>query len=259
MPKKNERVKGEKRDREKTNKQNKGGPQHPEKKLERQDLKSKNEKQSHYMMAIQSSNLIFGIGSAGTGKSYIAATMAADALERGDIEEIRIVRPIVESGKGVGFLPGEMNEKVQPYYAPFIDILNRRLGDSFVEYLINKNIIKLEPLDYMRGATFKHSWVILDEAQNTTPEQMELFLTRIGGDCKIIVNGDHNQSDLKSGNSGLVDAVHKMKEIDEVEIVEFDRRHVVRSGLARKIVQAYENNKQRLMEIDEPYEMWAQG
>lgn len=155
------------------------------------------------------------------------------------IDKIIITRPAVEAGESLGFLPGEIEDKFDPYLQPFRDVLNERLGKSFVEYMLKIGRIEAAPLAYMRGRTFKRAFVILDEAQNTTPNQMKLFLTRIGHDCKVVVNGDIRQKDIH-GQSGLDDAVKRISHIPSVKCVRFTRQDVVRSGLVQEIVEAYE-------------------
>ena len=202
-------------------------------------LSAMNEAQAHYMMSINSSDLTFGVGPAGTGKTYVCGSLAAEALMSGKASHIIITRPAVEAGESLGFLPGEISEKYEPYIQPFREVLNERMGKSRVEYSMKRGQIEAAPLAYMRGRTFKDAFVILDEAQNTTPTQMKLFLTRIGKNCTVIVNGDLNQSDIR-GQSGLDDAMNKLKHIKGIQSVVFDRADVVRSGLVQKIVEAYE-------------------
>ncbi|TSP13973.1 PhoH family protein [Cupriavidus campinensis] len=202
-------------------------------------LEAKTENQQRYLSAIDSFELIFATGPAGTGKTFLAAAKAAEALEKKEIDQIVITRPAVEAGENLGFLPGELEEKFDPYLAPFKDALEQRMGRSKVEYLIKTGVIVASPLAYMRGKTFRRSFVILDEAQNTTPTQMKLFLTRIGEDCVTVVNGDVAQKDIR-GESGLADAVRRLSWIPSVKTVEFTRADIVRSGLVQQIVEAYE-------------------
>lgn len=200
---------------------------------------AKNAAQKAYLDAIYNAPLTFALGSAGSGKTWLAGAVAAEQLKRGKIEKLVITRPAVEAGEKLGFLPGEKEEKFAPYLAPFRDVLEERLGKGMVEYLIRKGRIEAAPLAYMRGRTFKNSMVILDEAQNTTPVQMKMFLTRIGEDTSVIVNGDPGQKDIP-GKSGLVDAIERVSFIPSVRVVKFGPHDVVRSGLAQEIVQAYE-------------------
>lgn len=203
-------------------------------------LKASNAKQQKYINSINSKVVTFGIGPAGTGKTYIATVMACDMLLSGEIDKIIITRPAVEAGEKLGFLPGDEHEKYAPYIAPFREIMNERLGKSRVDYLIKTEGIKAEPFAYMRGKTFKNAIVILDEAQNTTKVQLKLLLTRIGENCKVIVDGDIDQTDIS--NSGLEDAVERLAYIPTIGIVEFKVSEVVRSGICGEIVAAYSND-----------------
>jgi len=198
-----------------------------------------NAAQTRYVNAIKSSQLTFALGPAGTGKTWVCTGLAAQALHNGDIEKLIITRPAVEAGENLGFLPGELEEKFDPYLQPFRDSLYHFLGKSFTEYLIKAGKIEAAPLAYMRGRTFKNAWVILDEAQNTTPKQMKMFLTRLGSDCKMVVNGDTAQTDI-NGKSGLQDAVERLFYIPSIRVVKFKREDIVRSGLVQEIVECYE-------------------
>lgn len=201
-----------------------------------------NEGQKRYLNAMKQFVLTFATGPAGTGKTWMCAALAAQLLEAGQIDKIIITRPAVEAGESLGFLPGELEEKFDPYLQPFRDVLNERLGKSYVELLIKRGIVEAAPLAYMRGRTFKKAFVILDEAQNTTPTQMKMFLTRIGQDCRVVVNGDTAQKDVK-GESGLEDAVNRLAYIPSVKHIRFTREDIVRSGLVGEIVQAYDQPK----------------
>lgn len=205
-----------------------------------QPLRAKTKAQQEYINAINSHALTFGIGPAGTGKSYCAGALAAEALESGRIERIILTRPAVESGESLGFLPGDMDEKFSVYIDAFRDILNERLGAGTVDYCLRHGRIVAAPLAYMRGKTFNSkTFVILDEAQNTTPAQMKMFLTRIGEDCKVVINGDIHQSDIR-GPNGLADAVERLSDLPNVYVHEFAREDIVRSGLVRDIIDRYE-------------------
>jgi phosphate starvation-inducible PhoH-like protein len=203
-------------------------------------LTAKTPNQKKYIAALRTSPLTFGIGPAGCGKTYIAGAIAAQMLENKTVEKIIITRPAVEAGESLGFLPGELEEKYEPFIAPFRAVLDERLGKGATDYLFKTGRIVAAPLAYMRGATYKNAVVILDEAQNTTPRQMKLFLSRMGENCHVIVDGDPSQSDI-SGTSGLTDAVVRLSFIPTVKVVEFGHRDIVRSGLVQEIVMSYEN------------------
>lgn len=208
--------------------------------INREPIKSKNTSQQNYITAINSAPLIFATGPAGVGKTYICGSLACEALQSNCIEKIIITRPAIEAGASMGFLPGELEEKFAPFLAPFRDVLNERLGKSFVDYLIKVGRVEAAPLAYMRGRTFKNAYVILDEAQNTTPTEMKMFLTRMGYNCKMIVNGDVSQKDI-IGLSGLEDAIARVGYIPSVKHVHFTKADIVRSGLVQEIVESYEN------------------
>jgi phosphate starvation-inducible PhoH-like protein len=201
-------------------------------------LAPKTENQDIYMRAIRTGKLTFGLGPAGTGKTFIAASMAADALKNRQIKKIILTRPAIEAGESLGFLPGLLEEKFDPFMRPFKDVLNERLGQGFLNYAIKDGRIEALPLAYMRGMTFKDCWVILDEAQNTTPTQMKMFLTRIGEGSKIIVNGDLSQKDIP-GRSGLSDGVQRVAKLPDVRVVRFTRDDVVRDDLVQQIIDCY--------------------
>lgn len=203
-------------------------------------VEAKTEAQAHYLISMKSAELTFGVGPAGTGKTYLAAAFAAEMLEANLIEQIIVTRPAVEAGENLGFLPGELDEKFEPFLRPFIDVFNERFGRGHADYLLRHGTIEAAPLAYMRGRTFKKALVILDEAQNTTPAQMKMFLTRLGEGTRCVVNGDPAQSDI-DGPNGLNDAMARLKHLSpRVRICMFDRGDVVRSGLVQKIVEAYE-------------------
>ena len=204
----------------------------------KEPLEPMNKAQARYLDMIEQCTLIFGAGPAGVGKSYLSVASAADALRDRLTERIIVTRPAVEAGEELGFLPGELDEKFDPYFAPVRQILNKRLGASYTDYLIKNERIQALPLAYMRGHTFENAWVILDEAQNTTPVQMKMFLTRIGENAKVIVEGDMSQKDIK-GDSGFQDAIRRLNGLGDVGVFHFTENDIVRSGLCQEIVQRY--------------------
>jgi phosphate starvation-inducible PhoH-like protein len=208
--------------------------------------------QARYVRRILQSDISFGIGPAGTGKTYLAVAAAVDMLERNEIQRILLVRPAVEAGEKLGFLPGDLTQKIDPYLRPLYDALYEMLGFEKVAKLIERQVIEVAPLAYMRGRTLNHSFVILDEAQNTTPEQMKMFLTRLGFGSRAVITGDITQVDLPRGQqSGLAHALKVLEGIDEIHITRFHSRDVVRHQLVQKIVEAYEgwdDQQQRLSE-----------
>lgn len=201
-------------------------------------LVAKTENQKRYIAAIKSSILTFGIGPAGTGKTYIAGALAAEAFQDKQVERVIITRPAVDAGESLGFLPGELSEKYAPYIAPFQQVLEERLGKARVGYMMKSGTLEAQPLAYMRGRTFKDAFVILDEAQNVTPDQMKMFLTRIGENCTVVIDGDPTQQDIR-GTSGLLDAVKRLSWIPSVRVVSFELADVVRSGLVGDVIQSY--------------------
>lgn len=197
--------------------------------------------QQQYVKKILISDVSFGVGPAGTGKTYLAVACAVDMLERGEIERILLVRPAVEAGEKLGFLPGDLTQKIDPYLRPLYDALYEMLGFEKVAKLLERQVIEVAPLAYMRGRTLNNSFVILDEAQNTTPEQMKMFLTRLGFGSRAVITGDMTQVDLPRGHkSGLAQALQILSKIDEIHITRFDSKDVVRHHLVQKIVQAYD-------------------
>ncbi len=204
--------------------------------------------QDAYMRAMDRAELVFGVGPAGTGKTYLAVAHAATLLERGDINRIILSRPAVEAGERLGFLPGDMKDKVDPYLRPLYDALYDMMRPEHVERCITSGIIEVAPLAFMRGRTLANAVVILDEAQNTTSMQMKMFLTRLGENSKMIVTGDPTQVDLPRGEkSGLIEAVHLLDGIEGVHISRFSDKDVVRHALVGRIVRAYEaDTAQRL-------------
>jgi phosphate starvation-inducible PhoH-like protein len=202
-----------------------------------ENVKPLNYIQGEYLRAIHENNIIFGIGSAGTGKTYIAATYAAGELFHRRIRKIILTRPNVETGRGLGFLPGTLEEKYAPYLEPFDQIFTNSLGKGFYDYAINKKQIEPKPLGFMRGMTFDDCIVLLDEAQNATKDEIKMILSRIGKNCKIIISGDYEQSDIH--NSGLLDATTRLQGINGIEIVRFRTEDIVRSELCKQIILAY--------------------
>lgn len=193
--------------------------------------------QEVYLKAIKENSITFGIGSAGTGKTYISSYYAASELFHRNIEKIIITRPNIEVGKGLGFIPGSLEEKYAPYLEPFDSIFNRALGKGFYDYCLKNKSIDPKPLGFMRGITFDNCIVLVDEAQNITKTEMKMLLSRIGKNCKMILSGDPNQTDIP--NSGLIDATNKLESIESVEIVEFLDSDIVRSKLCKQIIIAY--------------------
>jgi phosphate starvation-inducible protein PhoH and related proteins len=213
----------------------------PTLKTRRSDLRGRTPHQIQYIRAVLEHDISFGIGPAGTGKTYLAVACAVDALERDAVKRIILTRPAVEAGERLGFLPGDLNQKVDPYLRPLYDALYDLLGFDRTQKLFEKQVIEIAPLAYMRGRTLNHAFVILDEAQNTTVEQMKMFLTRIGFGSKAVVTGDVTQVDLhKTQRSGLVDATHVLKDVRGIAFTQFSSADVVRHPLVARIVDAYD-------------------
>lgn len=202
------------------------------------EIKPLNFIQGEYLEAIKSNDIVFGIGSAGTGKTYIAAQYAAQQLFYKEIDKIILTRPNIETGRGLGFLPGTIDEKFAPYLQPFENIFKKALGIGFYEYALKNKNIDPQPLGFMRGATFENCILLLDEAQNCTKEEMKMILSRIGKNCKMIISGDAEQSDIGS-DSGLEDAVRRLEKIDGIEAVRFLDSDIVRSKLCKEVIMAY--------------------
>ncbi|WP_223861399.1 PhoH family protein [Geminicoccus harenae] len=197
--------------------------------------------QARYLEALQKNDLVLGLGPAGTGKTYLAVAAAVAAMKARTVERLILSRPAVEAGERLGFLPGDMREKVDPYLRPIYDALHDLLPEGRLERAIETGQIEIAPLAFMRGRTLRNAAVILDEAQNATPMQMKMFLTRLGENSRMVVTGDPNQSDLPHGvTSGLQDAVDRLSGIDGIAVVRFDASDIVRHPLVQKIVQAYE-------------------
>ncbi|MBQ1545144.1 MAG: PhoH family protein [Clostridia bacterium] len=204
-------------------------------------VKAKTLGQETYVNAIRDNTVVFGIGPAGTGKTYLAVAMAVKAFKAKEVNRIILTRPAVEAGESLGFLPGDLQQKVDPYLRPLYDALFDMLGPDSFQRQLERGTIEVAPLAYMRGRTLDDSFIILDEAQNTTPEQMKMFLTRLGAGSKAVVTGDITQIDLPGGKrSGLEEVTRILKGIDGIETVTFDARDVVRHHLVQEIVNAYE-------------------
>ncbi|WP_420794196.1 PhoH family protein [Paenibacillus qinlingensis] len=196
--------------------------------------------QKKYVDTIKKKDVVFGIGPAGTGKTYLAVVLAVTRLKEGAVKRIVLTRPAVEAGESLGFLPGDLQEKVDPYLRPLYDALNDVLGPEQVAKSLERGLIEIAPLAYMRGRTLDDSFIILDEAQNTTPEQMKMFLTRLGFGSKMVITGDVTQIDLPRGkSSGLVEASRILSGIEELGFIYFDEGDVVRHSLVQKIIVAY--------------------
>lgn len=199
--------------------------------------------QRHYVKTIKKRDIVFGIGPAGTGKTYLAVVLAVVALKEGSVKRIVLTRPAVEAGENLGFLPGDLQEKVDPYLRPLYDALHDVLGPDQTAKALERGLIEIAPLAYMRGRTLDDSFIILDEAQNTTPEQMKMFLTRLGFGSKMVITGDVTQIDLPRGKtSGLIEAQRILKGIEEIGMIFFAEQDVVRHSLVQKIIVAYNHD-----------------
>jgi phosphate starvation-inducible PhoH-like protein len=210
----------------------------------RRTITARSANQDLYLRLLERDSLVFGVGPAGTGKTYLAVAYAAALLEKGGVERLILSRPAVEAGERLGFLPGDMKEKVDPYLRPLYDALYDTLGADRVERGIQNNIIEIAPLAFMRGRTLSHAAVILDEAQNCTPMQMKMFLTRLGEGSKMIVTGDPSQTDLPNGTpSGLTEALSLLRNVEAIGTVRFTGQDVVRHPLVQRIVEAYDSTE----------------
>ena len=212
----------------------------------RAELKGRTPNQALYLENIAQHDITFGIGPAGTGKTYLAVASAIDALERSAVQRIVLTRPAVEAGERLGFLPGDLSQKVDPYLRPLYDALYDLMGYDKVQKAFERNAIEIAPLAFMRGRTLNHAFVILDEAQNTTPEQMKMFLTRIGFGARAVVTGDVSQIDLPKGtDSGLIDAERVLKRVKGIAVTRFTSADVVRHPLVARIVDAYDGARRK--------------
>jgi phosphate starvation-inducible PhoH-like protein len=209
-------------------------------KLKRQSVVPKTLNQKRYLQAIDAHPITFGIGPAGTGKTYLAMAMALRELLEGRVERIILTRPAVEAGEALGFLPGELQEKILPYLTPLYDAINDMIGKEQTMQLVERGIVEIAPLAYMRGRTLANAFVVLDEAQNTTHEQMMMFLTRLGDGSRMVVTGDITQTDLpRNKQSGLKEATKVLKDIERINLFYFDGQDVVRHPLVQDIINAY--------------------
>jgi len=204
-------------------------------------IRCKTLNQYHYVKAIREHSLTFAVGPAGTGKTYLAMVLAVVALRNKEIDRIVLTRPAVEAGEKLGFLPGDLSQKVDPYLRPLFDALCEMMGAESYQRLQERGVLEIAPLAYMRGRTLSDSFIVLDEAQNTTPEQMKMFLTRLGANSRAVVTGDITQTDLPTGKqSGLIQAIEVLKSITEIAIVRLGYPDVVRHDLVQRIVKAYD-------------------
>jgi phosphate starvation-inducible protein PhoH and related proteins len=209
-------------------------------------IRAKTLGQRYYINAIKKNDLVFGIGPAGTGKTYLAVVMAVSALKNGNVNKIILTRPAVEAGESLGFLPGDLKEKVDPYLRPLYDALHDILGMEHTQRLIERGTIEIAPLAYMRGRTLDDAFVILDEAQNTTQAQMKMFLTRLGFGSKMVITGDQTQIDLPRGvKSGLIMAEAILSGVNGIEFIHLEQTDVVRHPLVARIIRAYEQNDEQ--------------
>ena len=212
----------------------------------RTPISPKTSQQLTYVQAIQAYDIVFGIGPAGTGKTYLAMAMAVEALKRETVKRVILTRPAVEAGEALGFLPGDLQEKIFPYLRPLYDALYDMISAEEIQKFMDRGVIEIAPLAYMRGRTLNDAFVILDEAQNTTREQMFMFLTRLGADSKCVVTGDQTQIDLpQNKTSGLIEALQALRGVTGIEFIEFSERDVVRHSLVKSIINAYKTFREK--------------
>jgi len=208
-------------------------------------IQARSPNQQKYVDAIKKNDIVFGIGPAGTGKTYLAMAMAVHALREGEVERLILTRPAVEAGEKLGFLPGDLQDKVDPYLRPLYDALYDMVEYDKLQRLFQQRTVEVAPLAYMRGRTLSNAFIILDEAQNTSPEQMKMFLTRMGNGAKMVVTGDVTQIDLPLGkSSGLIEVQHILSKVKGVEFIQFSPKDVVRHYLVQHILEAYHDNDQ---------------
>lgn len=208
-------------------------------------IQAKNKAQDLFMSAIKTHTVVFGLGPAGTGKSYCTAAMAAQALVSGDIDRIVFTRPAIEAGNSMGFLPGKLDEKFDPYFSAFKSCLISNAGKGVIECALKNGNITIEPLAYMRGKTYNRTFVVLDEAQNCTPEEMKMFMTRIGVQSTVVVNGDLSQKDIRC-YSGLHDVIKRIHQVKGVYVHEFDCNDIVRSDIVKDIILCYDDTEKKM-------------
>jgi phosphate starvation-inducible protein PhoH and related proteins len=212
----------------------------------RTPISPKTTQQLNYVQAIQTYDVVFGVGPAGTGKTYLAMAMAVDALKREAVKRVILTRPAVEAGEALGFLPGDLQEKIFPYLRPLYDALYDMISAEEIQKFMDRGVIEIAPLAYMRGRTLNDAFVILDEAQNTTREQMFMFLTRLGAESKCVVTGDRTQIDLPfNKSSGLIEALQALQSVAGIQFVEFTERDVVRHSLVQSIISAYKDFREK--------------
>ncbi|MCK5102797.1 MAG: PhoH family protein, partial [Cyclobacteriaceae bacterium] len=206
-------------------------------------IKPKTPNQKNFIETVKKNDVVFAVGPAGTGKTYIAVALAVRALKNKEIKRIIIARPAVEAGENLGFLPGDLQEKIDPYLRPVYDALDDMIPSEKLKYYRENRVIEIAPLAYMRGRTLSNAFILLDEAQNTTPMQLKMFLTRLGPNSKLIINGDRTQIDLKPNQkSGLEDAIGIMKNVKGIGFVELDHKDVVRHQIVKEIIKAYDRS-----------------